>query len=449
MKDVLALLRAEPRARLFFATLTQSALGTGAAYPALLLIAYERYESPWAISLILVADLVPAMLLGPIFGAAADRWSRRTCAVASDVVRAGAFVGVALADSFTMTLAFATLAGAGTGMFTPATLAGIPSLVHKSRVPAATSLYGAIADLGFTAGPALAAPLLIITGAEEIILLNGITFALSAVVLTRLPLGGGTDTEARPAGRVIVSLLRETREGLGVVRRMRGVRTVVAGSAAALFFGGLFNVGELLFVTEELGSSDAGYSALVALFGLGFIVGSLAGSKGGSPYLLRRRFLQGVGLMGLGFLLSGLAPSFAIALVTFTLAGFGNGLLLVHERVIVQDTVPDRLLGRAFGVKDALASWAFGSAFFAAGGLLTAIDSRQLIIGAGVGGLVIAVACAVALRREGLPEEARHEDGWLGRRGDAARDLRAHEESADVVGGSDLRPALLDRLDER
>lgn len=449
MKEALALLRAEPRARLFFVALAQSALGNGAAYPALLLIAYERFESPWAISLVLIADLLPAMLLGPVFGAAADRWSRRSCAVGADVVRAGAFIGIALADSFTLTIAFAALVGTGTAMFTPATLAGVPSLVDKARVPAATSLYGAIADLGFTAGPALAAALLTFTGAQEILLLNGVTFAMSAVVLTRMPLGGGSDPQTRARGRVLASLLRETREGLGVVRRMRGIRVVIAGSAAALFFGGLFNVAELLFATEELGSSDAGYSALVAVFGLGFIVGSLAGSKGGSPYLLRKRFLQGVVLMGLGFLLSGLAPTFGLALLTFTLAGFGNGLLLVHERVIVQETVPDRLLGRAFGVKDALASWAFGSAFFAAGGLLTAIDSRQLILAAGAGGLVIAAGCALALRREGLPDDAAVEGRWLRRRGDAARDLGAHEESADVVRSGDLRPPLLDRLDER
>ncbi|MGH3995177.1 MAG: MFS transporter, partial [Pseudonocardiaceae bacterium] len=244
---------------------------------------------------------------------------------------------------------------------------------------------------------------------------------------------------ARARGRWLPSLLRETREGLGVVRRMRGIRVVIVGSAAALFFGGLFNVGELLFATEELGTSGAGYSALVAVFGLGFIVGSLTGSKGGSPYLLRKRFLQGIVVMGLGFVLSGLAPSFAVALLTFTLAGFGNGVMLVHERVIVQEIVPDGVLGRAFGVKDALASWAFGSAFFAAGGLLSAIDSRQLIVGAGVGGLVIAAGCAIALRREGLPEGARRERSRLGGGGRAVGDLRAHEEGADMIGPGDLR----------
>lgn len=402
MKEVLALLRAEPRARWFFGALTQSALGTGAAYPALLLVAYHRFHSPWAISLVLVADLAPAMFLGPVFGALADRWSRRWCAVAADVIRAGAFVGVVLAQDFALTIAFAVLAGTGTALFTPATLAGLPSLVSKQRVPAATSLYGAIADLGFTAGPGLAAVVLVLAGPEEILLLNGITFGLSALVLMRLPFGFRPATGIGADGGRTPSLLRETREGLATVARMRGIRVVIAGSTGALFFGGVFNVAELLFVTEDLDAGDAVYSVLVALFGLGFVCGSLAGSKGGRPTLLRKRFLQGTVLMGLGFLLAGLAPTVVVALLTFMLAGFGNGLLLVHERVIVQGTVPDELLGRAFGVKDALASWAFGLAFFAAGGLLTVVEPRELIIGSGVGGLVVAAACAIAFRREGI-----------------------------------------------
>jgi MFS family permease len=402
VKEVVALLRDEPRARWFFGALTQSALGTGAAYPALLLVAYHRFHSPWAISLVLVAELAPAMFLGPVFGALADRWSRRWCAVAADVIRAGAFIGVVLAQDFPLTIAFAVLAGTGTALFTPATLAGLPSLVSKQRVPAATSLYGAIADLGFTAGPGLAAVALVLAGPEEILLINGITFGLSALVLVRLPFGFRPIPGTRADGERTPSLLRETREGLATVARMRGIRVVIAGSTGALFFGGVFNVAELLFVTEDLDASDAVYSILVALFGLGFVCGSLAGSKGGRPSLLRKRFLQGTVLMGLGFLLAGLAPTVIVALLTFMLAGFGNGLLLVHERVIVQETVPDELLGRAFGVKDALASWAFGLAFFAAGGLLTVVEPRELIIGSGVGGLIVAAACAIALRREGI-----------------------------------------------
>jgi MFS family permease len=400
VSDVFRLLRTERRARLFFVALTQSALGTGAAYVALLLIAYDRFQSPWALSLVLLADLLPAMLLGPVFGAVADRWSRKWCAVGADVIRAGAFLGIALVDSFPTTIGFALLAGAGTALFTPATLAGLPSLVRQDRVPAATSLYGAITDLGFTAGPGIAAACLVLAGPEDILLINGLTFAASALLLAPLGFGAPTPGVGRPHGKVVSSLLSDARAGLRVVAGMRAVRVVIAGSTAALFFGGIFNVGELPLARNEFETSDAGYSVLVAVFGLGFILGSLSGSGGGPRGLLNKRFLQGSMLMGLGCLLSGLSPSLPAGLFTFMVAGFGNGLLLVHERLIVQDGVPDAVLGRAFGVKDALASWAFGVAFFAAGALLTIVSPRELIVAAGVGGLLVCAGSAVALWRE-------------------------------------------------
>src|SRR5215210_4718467 len=189
MREAIQLLRAEPRARLFFAALTQSALGTGAGYIALVVVAYERYKSAWAISFVLLADLVPAMLFGPIFGAAADRWSRRNCLIVSDVVRGVAFLGIAVVDSFTATVVLALLAGAGTGLFNPASLAAVPSLVKPERLPAATAMYGAITDVGFIVGPALAALLLLFGGPEVILFANAATFVVSAIVLTRLPFG--------------------------------------------------------------------------------------------------------------------------------------------------------------------------------------------------------------------------------------------------------------------
>jgi MFS family permease len=439
-----SLLRAEPRARPFYLALTQSALGNGAAYVALLLVAYDRWPSAWAISLVLLADLLPAMLFGPVFGAIADRWSRRWCAVAADVVRAVAFIGIALVDEFALTVAFAVFAGAGTALFTPATLAGLPSLVSKDRLPAATSLYGAIADLGFTAGPGLAALVLLFAGAEDLLLANGITFVISTAILAVLPFGGRpVDVEHAP-GRVLTSLFREAREGLRLVGRMRGVRVVIGGGSAALFFGGAFNVAELPFASDSLDASDAGYSALVALFGLGFIAGSLAGSGGGAPELLRRRFLQGALLMGVGFCCSALAPNVVVALATFAVAGFGNGLLLVHERLIVQETVPDGIMGRAFGVKDALASWAFGVAFLAAGALLTTLSPRTLIGLAGTGVIAVAVICAAALRRQRLATLAPASEHVLGSGRGASRNLSRGEEGADVISRRDPGTALFD-----
>src|ERR671913_2261872 len=146
MREIFELIKHESRARRFFIALGQSALGNGAAVVALLVLALDRFDSPWAIGLVLLADVVPAMLLGPLFGTFADRWSRRACTVLADVLRAVAFLGLVVVDGFVGTFLLALLAGVGTGLFTPAALAALPSLVEERRLPAATSLYGAIAD---------------------------------------------------------------------------------------------------------------------------------------------------------------------------------------------------------------------------------------------------------------------------------------------------------------
>src|SRR5687768_488107 len=113
MGATLDLLRGESRARVFFLAHAQSSIGTGAPYVGLLILAYDRLRSPWAITLVLLADFLPAMALGPLFGAVADRWSRKWCAVVSDAARAAAFIGIGLVGSFELTVALALVAGAG------------------------------------------------------------------------------------------------------------------------------------------------------------------------------------------------------------------------------------------------------------------------------------------------------------------------------------------------
>ena len=381
---------------MYFAVLGQSALGNGAGYIALLVVAYERFHSAWAISLILVADLVPAGLFGPILGAAADRWSRRNCLIVSDLIRGTAFLAIALLDGFPATVALALLAGVGTGLFNPASLAAIPSLVSRERLPAATALYGALTDLGFILGPALAALLLLSGGPEIILFANAGTFAISAVVLSRLTFGAApvrdVDASSRPG------LLREAKEGLAALAGMAGVRTVVIASGAMLLAAGLFNVAELPFAKNELDAGSAGFAALTAVYGLGFVAGSLSGSRGGEPRVLKQRFLGGLALVGAGFLASAFAPVFAAAVAAFALAGIGNGLLLVYERLLIQTTVEDSLMARVFGVRDGLSAWAFAAAFLAAGALIEAFGVREVLAIAGSGAVLVWAISRFALR---------------------------------------------------
>lgn len=395
LRNTVQLFTRDRRARLFFLALTQSALGSGAAYVALLLVAYERFDSPWAITAVLLADLAPSMFAGPLLGAMVDRWSRRACMVVADVIRAGAFIAIPFVGGIEATIALALLAGVGNALFKPAALAALPSLVPRDQLAPATSTFGAISDVGFTVGPVIAALGLLIGSAEDLLFVNGLTYVVSAVVLAGLSFGaakGGADMTGPAA------LLRDARDGIVASARIPGIRVVIAASATVLLCGGLFNVAELLFASEILDAGDTGYSFLVAVFGLGFVAGSLLGAAGGAANLLKRRYLLGLLVMGLGFLFSGLAPTLPVALLTFALAGLGNGLLLVYERLLIQHAVSEDLQGRVYAVTDTLVSWGFGIAFVAAGALVPLLGVRELVIVAGGLSLVVAGWATLALR---------------------------------------------------
>ena len=209
MKNLRELFTHERAARPLLLAHVQSSLGSGAAYVALLLIAYERFHSALAVSAVLLCEFVPMLLLGAVMGAAADRWSRRTILIGADVLRAAAFIGLALVDSFAATVALAALAGVGQAAFNPTVMASLPSLVSEKRLPAAMGVWGAIQEFGFTFGPMLAAATFALIGATGVLFANGVTFAVSALLLCTLKLQRvASDDAARARAQAVAAGLR-------------------------------------------------------------------------------------------------------------------------------------------------------------------------------------------------------------------------------------------------
>jgi hypothetical protein len=95
-----------------------------------------------------------------------------------------------------------------------------------------------------------------------------------------------------------------------------------------------------------------------------------------------------------------------VALVTFTLAGCGEGLEGVAGRLILQRDVPHDLQGRVFAVKETAGSWGFGLAFVGGGALASALEPSQVFLIAGSGAIVVALATAMMLRRRRAAREA-------------------------------------------
>jgi MFS family permease len=161
----------------------------------------------------------------------------------------------------------------------------------------------------------------------------------------------------------------------------------------------------VLLATDSFGAGETGFSVLVAASGVGIIAGSLLVSRGGPAASMKRMFVISIALQGAAFAAAGVTPAFFLAATAFLLAGFANGIEIASSRVLIQTSVPDELLGRVFGVDNALVSAAFATAFVAGGALVAAFGPRALITGAGVATLGVFVLALWSLRRA-WPETA-------------------------------------------
>jgi MFS family permease len=375
-----AVWRTERQARWFFAAHLQGALGTGAGYVALLLLAYEQLGSAWGATAVLIADLVPAMLLGPLLGGLIDRTGRLRCAIAAELIGALAFAGLVLVHGAVPLIALALAAGLGSALLRPATCALLPAVVSPASLGAANGLFGAVREIGQLIGPAVAAGVLVFAEPELVLALNAVTFAASALLMSRLRghVADIADEAESDAPKNLLGVLDD-----------RFVRSLIRTSGAVMLVAGATNVAELVLANDQLGGGRSGFALLVAAFGCGMLTGSLLGADDDDT--LRSRYLLAIALLGTGLLATAASPVLPLAMIAFSVAGVGNGLFLVTVRVLMQKLIPEAAHGRAFGLLDAIDSWGFGAAIVGGGALAASLGGRATFAIAGALALLVLI----------------------------------------------------------
>jgi MFS family permease len=385
----------------------QSALGDAAADVALLLIAYQRLHSPWALSAVLLADRIPRMVLAPLAGVLADRVSRRACLIVADVLRAGALLGLVLVSSFPVTVVLAGVLGCGTALYRPVVEASLPVIAtgRDGAAGAVTSRWTVIV-IGELLGWGLAGAMLLFFSPSGVLLFDAATFAISISILTQItsldrPAEGVPEVAAAEPESTVTMLL----EGARATREIPGILVLFVTVLSAILAGGLMNVGDPLLAKNVLDSGNAGFGALKAAIGVGLVLGTgLSGPRGRSVGSMRNSYFRALALAAIGITMMALAPNLPVAMAGSVILGAGNGLAVARHLQLIQLTVPERLLGRINGLLNAAEAGAFVVAFSLGGAAIVLLGVRATF-GLSAAGLLIASVVGF-LRMRDVPDAA-------------------------------------------
>ncbi len=281
----------------------------------------------------------------------------------------------------------------------PATFALLPAVVAPERRMAATALWGALRDSGMLIGPTLAAGVLLLGGPSLLLGCIAVVLVVTAVVLTRVRLVSEPERDEDADA----SLVDGARAGMRFVARDRVLRLLVGATGVIVLAAGMMNVAEVLLAQRELKAGDAGFAVLVAVFGIGCVLGSLASARSTTLARLKGGYVAGLCVVGVGLLGSALAPSLLWAAVSFFVTGFGNAASMTHDRGLIQLLVPGHMLSRAHALVGTVESWGFAGAALLGGTLATLLGARGVFAVSGFALLLIAAFAAVTLLRP-LPE---------------------------------------------
>jgi MFS family permease len=381
---------------LFFATLG-SGIGNWLAVIALQVDVYDRTHSGWWVAALLMASILPAVFIGLLLGPLVDRLSRKRLMIASDLGRLAVFAALPFARSATEIVALAAVAGIGNAFFRPAVLAGLPNLVDEERLATANGLLQLVEWSAIAVGPLLGGALTAASGPDLAYWVNAVTFAFSALLVSRIP--ARMLQSERPIGR---GHWTDLAEGFAAVRGSRALLCVLIAWSIVMLGNGALNVAEVFLAKVSYDAGDFGFGLLWAGSGVGLVVGGLAAS-GLIAQGIVRAYVRLLIVFALGVAGAAAAPNVWVGAVAMILAGFGNGGAVVVNITLVQRGAPDRLRGRAFTLLMSANYVVLGISFLIAGPITNAVGARWVYAGAAT---TIVVAAFAAWRILGGAEES-------------------------------------------
>ena len=370
--------------------------------------------SPFEVGVLTALEALPYPLFGLFAGVLVDRTKKLPMIIMSDVGRGlalGAIPVCAWLGCLSMGLLYVVgfIVGLLTVIGWPAYQVFMTERVGRENLVEANAKIGVCDSAAQLIGPGIAGALIQWLTAPIAILVDAISFFLSAWMLRGIP---PKETDVPKA--VARSVKEEIREGLLVIWHNRTLRALVWAISLWQIFRHAFIAIVVLYAARELGFSAGHVGVLFMTAGLGSLAAAGVVAPLNARYGMGPVMLAGIGGTGVAWLVMGAAmgPFWMASLL------FGGGLFLLDLSAMVffinylslrQGLTPDRLLGRVTATMICLTVSTAPIGGLLGGWVAEHLGLRTAMIMAGVGALLLAPLVtwfSPIARLRGLPKEA-------------------------------------------
>lgn len=377
-----------------YAAQTVSQIGDAFTWVAVALLAFELAGTNAAVVLgtALTLRVTAFVLLSPLAGVLADRLERKTILLSTHFGRAAVISFMPFVTDIWQVYVLMFALNALTAFFTPTNQATVPLVVGREDAGKAFALSSATTELLSIIGPGFAGVLAALLGGRTLFLFDAATFILAGLLVLTLP-----SLRAVQSGDVQASRWRDVRDGSVRLWRDPPIRFALLMELVAALAGALILVETVVRVQGGLDLGEAEYGWVMALYGLGATVASLAVGSAGNRVPRTLFILIGAVLTSLAILpgdVAALAPLMALWLV----AGIGQNWVNLPTETLLAERTDESAQGRVYGAHFAWSHlwWAFA---YPLASLLSTQFTGQAFLYGGLIALIVLVVVALTSRR--------------------------------------------------
>ncbi|BCL78032.1 MFS transporter [Ktedonobacteria bacterium brp13] len=360
---------------------TISNLGSSITLFALPLLVYKLTGSALNLGISMAANMLPYLLFGLLLGAVMDRVNRKRLMISVDILRALVIATIPLAAMLGW-LSVWWIYGVG---FINATLnicfesgefAAIPNLVGQDDLVTANGRIQASYSAAAILGPALAGVLVIRLPLSAMMLLDALSFILSAISLALVTISfNGAADETRERKRILADVV----EGLRYVLGHPVLRNISLMMALVNFVATTAMTQLILFAKDRFHATDFQASLFYTFSSIGIVVLSLLAGVLRKRWSFSRVALSALMLDGIFILISSLTHWYWLALLCVAISS-GCGILFnINTGSLRQAIVPNHMLGRVMSIAAVLAWSVIPIGSLLGGWLITATGNVGLV----------------------------------------------------------------------
>lgn len=333
-----------------------SVIGSGITGFAMGVSFYQSTGKASYYSFITLATVGPSILIRPLAGALADKYSRRSLMLIGNFLAGFGVILIAVLFHFhqgSITIgqvcACMTLSSIGTGISLPAYMSSITLLIPEEFYAVASGMIQISASGQYLISPLLAGILLSALSLAQIVLIDASTFLVVFLIVLwiKLPLKVADVEDAKEP------LLQKVKKGVAYLfRHKQNLMLAITGMCTNFFMGFLIVlIGPMILSFSNAKMLGIGESVSA----IGMVAGSVLVMTRKLPEKLYKAVFFYVFLMGAGYALVGVRENYVCIIAACIVFFYSIPYINTYTDVIYRKTIDKKMQGRVYAIQGAMA----------------------------------------------------------------------------------------------